>query len=281
MSNNIILTPTIVDEIEFYVSSDSRTTGISITGLSRLVGVNGKTVSTLLNSLVKSDDIAPGAGTFAAWVKPLYGEGFNVFIPGVSGYKEGGISKIVSGLAASAVVEWYAFESKHASEQAKTVFRKFARIGFDEWVRQLTGVSETNDISEVKHMIAGMLEKIDRLEVNTTRYNNIRSTSIKLYPGLDYIHSEIEDGNLLEPAEEQKPFTLTEWLESKGITLDNSRKHKLALLVSETYKTITQKEPRKIKKREPNKAGTQSVNGFVDEEVPILEIALKKLFNML
>jgi hypothetical protein len=270
--NNIVLTPTVVDEIEFYVSNDGLITGLSISGLARLCGVDRKAIGNLLNAAENEG----GSKTIVKWLESFTDK---VFVPGVIGSNG---AKIVDCKAAARVIRYYAYESLNKTEIAKHSYDKFAEIGIETWVKTITGLSEEDKLDKLYGLITNLYTKIDNMEASTVRYNNIRTTSIKLYPGLDYIHSEIEDGYLLESNINTNPFTLTEWLVSKGITLDNSRKHKLALLVSETYKTIVQKEPRKVKKKnEPGKPGCQLVNGFIDEEVPILEIALKKLFNML
>ena len=266
--SEVILTPTTVNDIEFYVSVDGLKVGLSISGLARLCGMARQTVSDLVNSL--GDDA--GNSTLKS-LEALQGK---VFIPAVSGLNS---AKIIDHKAASRIIRYYAYESKYANDTAKVAYDKFAEIGLEKWVKQLTGFSESNNLMELTGLIHTLIEKVDKLEVTTQKYNNIKTTTVSLYPGIDYINTEIEDGYLLEEVKNDEPFTATEWLAKKGLILDKSTKHKFALLLSQTYASITQKEPRKILRKDNKGNLTQRLNGFVETEAPILEIALKKLLN--
>jgi hypothetical protein len=190
-------------------------------------------------------------------------------------------AKIIDHRAASRIIRYYAYESPAANETAKHSYDKFAEIGMESWVKEITGFATANDIPELKSLMYKLIEKVDKLEVTTNKYNSIKQTTVRLYPGIEYINNEIEDGYLLEPTAEDIPFTASEWLLTKGITLDRSAKHKFALLLGQTYSSITQRDPRKIMRRDRNGNLTQKLNGYKLEEVPILEIALKKLLNQL
>lgn len=75
---DIILTPTTVDEIEFYVSNDGSQVELSISGLARLCGIDRAAISKTVNSTT-SEGVSK---TTPKWLEPLMNK---VFMPGVSG----------------------------------------------------------------------------------------------------------------------------------------------------------------------------------------------------
>ena len=233
--------------IEFYVSQDEKHVGISISGLGRLCGITRQSISNLLNT--------PEDKPLPKWLEPFTGKLFTPQVTGVNG------AKIIDIKAASRIIRYYAYESPNTNEIAKNAYDKFAEIGMDKWVKELTGFSEANNLTELTSLIHQLMGKFDKLEATTSKYNAIKQTTVSLYPGIDYINSDIETGHLLESPKEDEPFTAMEWLKSKGITLDNSHKHKFALLVGQTYVSLTQKEPRKIKRKDKRGNATQRRGG--------------------
>lgn len=193
-------------------------TGLSISGLARLCGGDRTTVRDLVNST------EGGGKTPPKWLESLIGK---VFVPGVKGSNN---AKVIDAKAASRIIRYYAYESAASNETAKDSYDKFAEIGVETWVKEITGYASSNDMPELKSLIYKLIDKVDKLEVTTNKYNSIKQTTVRLYPGIDYINSEIEDGYLLEPTVEDVPFTASEWLLTKGITLERSAKHKFALL---------------------------------------------------
>ncbi|MFB2938386.1 hypothetical protein ACE1B6_24325 [Aerosakkonemataceae cyanobacterium BLCC-F154] len=85
----------------------------------------------------------------------------------------------------------------------------------------------------------------------------------------------------LSPVEENTPakdmITLSEWLESKGLELERSEKHKLALLLSRLYKEKTGSTPRVITRPDSRGKWLKKANGFTQEETPILQEALNEV----
>jgi len=265
--SDIILTPTVVDEIEIYVSDDGKISGLSISGLARLCGVNQSTMSKLVNNLE--------TGMLSSTTKclePLCGKAFTPCVTGVNG------AKIVDHRTVARIVRFYAYESTAANDIAKHSFDKFSEIGIDKWLKQSTGFKEDNT-SQLVDLMKQMYGELQELKVVTNKYANIKTTTISIYPGLDYINTEIEDGYLLESASDNKSFTAVEYLSSKGITLDRSAKQSFCLMLSATYKSIKQTDPIKVKRKDKKGNLTQVVNGFTEDDIPILDIALKKMLN--
>lgn len=176
----------------------------------------------------------------------------------------------------------FAFDSRASNQTAIFSFRKFARLGFETWVKEVVsytsaGFKEVSN-AEILAALQQLITKVDRLEAEVKDYHNIRSVTINVFPGLDTMLTDIAETKVLPPAKDLR--TTTEWLaEVKGVSLKNSKKHKFANLVSDTYRTMTKAEPRKVSR--PNGWGKyiSRVNAFLPEEFPILEAAFNKLMS--
>lgn len=128
MSDIILASPSVIDSIEFYVSYEPLFRGLSVTGLSKLCGIDKTTISPMLNALDKGDGKnAPNN------LKPLQG---NVFVPMAIGTNG---ARIVTSKSASRIIRYYAYESKAANDIAKVAYDKFAEMGVDSWIDDITG----------------------------------------------------------------------------------------------------------------------------------------------
>lgn len=237
---------------------------VRLSGLARLCGVSRKAVANLINT--------PGTQTNLKWLEALSDKVFVLEVIGSNG------ARIIDHKAVARIVRFYAYESSVANDIAKHSFDKFSEIGIDKWLKQSTGFKEDNT-SQLVDLMQQMYGELQELKVVTNKYANIKTTTISIYPGLDYINTEIEDGYLLESASDNKPFTAVEYLSSKGITLNRSAKQSFCLMLSATYKSIKQTDPIKVKRKDKKGNLTQLVNGFTEDDIPILDIALKKMLN--
>jgi hypothetical protein len=275
MTSEIILTPQVVNEIEFYVSDDGKARGLSIAGLARLCGVDRNNLSKFLD---KVDSQIPGRVENSHKVlEKLAGD---VFTPGVKGANG---AKIVNSKSAARIIRYFAYEAKNVNDTAKNSYDKFAEIGIDSWIAQITGYSESNQLSKLEGLMTQMIGEIQDMKVKTVKYDNIKATTTTFYPGVEYINSSIEDGShLLESvdfADDDGLFTATEWLKSKGLILEGKMKRQFSLMTGQTYRAITGKEPRTVMRKDKNGNLTQKLNGYNNCEVRILEVVLRKLFG--
>lgn len=267
--SNIELSPQIIDDIEFYVSSDLDISGLSISGVARLAGVDRKTISHLVNLL---DD--PGDKTVVKSLQPFVGK---VFTPGAIGVNN---AKIVNAKAASRIIRYYAYESKQAcNEIAKNSYDKFAEIGIDNWIKNIVGVGNENNNNKVIELLGTLIEKVDRLETVTTEYKNIRGNTSVVFPNLDKMLEELKEEELPQLTSGAE-ISLNQWLLTKGMMLDRSSKHRLSLLVSEKYKTTTGKKPNKKTIKIGKGRYQPNTCVYKEEEFPILEMSLRKLLGI-
>lgn len=266
------------DGIVFYISADGKQAGISIAGLQRLIGleVNSKLFQSSKNQLLHDMAIGnPGSKTIPELLKPLWGKVFNPVGVGTDG------AKIVTEEAAVAIITYYAIERGNVA--AMKSLSIFAQKGFNLWVKEVTHFAVNDNHNEIVGILKNMSLQIENLQVKVEKIDRLEGTTIRLFPGLHQINSGIIGINpaLLEDGAVYSP---RDWLRLKEIELDQSTYRCFALLVSETYKTLTGHKPddkyKKVKRKE--KLVTQREGyGYKVKDFDILEAAFSKLLEKL
>lgn len=265
-----------VDGMEFYVSIDGKQSGMSISGLARLCGVSRPSLQDLLQKI----HINEGAGKKTPeMLKVLSSKDLYLQVDADKN------AQVIPADICAVIVEYYAFESKAANDTAKFSFRKFSSKGMDLWIKEITGYKE-NQIPESKEILSLLQQlfiKVDSLEKDSKEYRNLRGRSIQVFPALSKTLDDFAVEGESLPEENPQNYTITEWvnLTKKGVSLDNSSKHRLALLVSESYKSVTGSEPKKEHRQDKiTKKRNNSVSVYSYTEFPILQLAWNKLFNL-
>jgi hypothetical protein len=265
-----------VDGIEFYVSADGTQSGMSISGLARLCGISRHGIHDLLQKIQLNDGASkkPSEALKSLWGKDLYLQ--------VEADKN---AQVIPADVCAAVIEYYAFESKAANNTAKFSFRKFSSKGMDLWIKEVTGYQKDQlpESKEILSILKEVLLEVGELKQISKEYKNLRGRTVKTFPALDKTLEEFAIEGESLPEENPQNYTLTEWvhLTKRGITLDNSTKHRFALLVSETYKSVTGNEPKKEHRQDKEtKKRNNSVSVYSYTEFPILQLAWNKLFNV-
>lgn len=288
MFDNIeIVSPSIIDGIEFYVSADGRTRGVSMNGLARLCGAARATVYTILNTIDKYNS---GAATdLPEWLEGFTGEAFYQPLKGKNG------AKIVPSDTAAKIVRYFAYDAKKVQERTRQTaqhsYHKFAEIGMDAWIDEIVNYDKKQNgafISQESFLeligeMRSMRQEMNSLREENREWQHIRKQTTTNWKGMDEMLDKVAEeksvgitGFLPAAKDENDYYTLTEWLETKGIKLDKSNTHRLALLVSETFKTMAYKNPTRKLPKGFTSGG--KVNIYYPNEFPLLEIALKKLF---
>lgn len=264
-----------VDGIEFYVSIDGTQSGMSIRGLARLCGVALSTIQDILLRInIPTDKELPEN------LQPFIGKVFE--LSEMTENNKG--AKILSSDLCAAVVEYYAFESKAVNPTAKFSFRKFASKGINSWIKEITGYKDGQipESREILSILKEVLSEVSELKQISKEYKTLRGRTIVTFPALDKTLEELATEEECLPEENPQNYTLVEWIAAtkKGVILDNSSKHRLALLASETFKSVTGKEPKKEHRQDKTtKKRVNSVSVYSYTEFPILQLAWNKLFN--
>jgi hypothetical protein len=255
--------PAVIDGIEFYVSPNGEETGMSISGLAELCGVPHSTLHQRLLYKLSQEK--------TTWKAPKCLERFQgrVYSKVLIGDNPGNPARIVVDDVCAAVIEYYAFDSKAANDTALYSFRKFASKGIRSWIKEVTGYAQEGDNGQVLDLVQQVLTKVEKLQTTVEEYNNIRKTTVNVFPNLDEMLNSLTENKALPSGE----MTLNDWLESKGIELSKSAKHRLANIVADTYKSTTGRRPPK------RPIGTNKVCVYKTEELPILEMSFKYLLS--
>lgn len=276
--NNITFQSEQKDGIEFYVSDDGETTGMSINGLSRCCGVDRKTIKNILEN---------GQGGSSVILKPECFTG-NVFIDLRGGASENN-ARIVASNVCAELITYYAYKSKnHTNDIAKNTLDKFIKNGIDNWIKDAVGYVEetvpyktltTKDIADKLSIILQEIQIVreanDELRPLAVTYIKVKDGVRTQYPGLDEIIESIEDENTpkLLPGEK---VTLSDWVRSKKINLTRGGYCAFGRMVSETYKTMRRDMPNKGNRKKSNGKWSMNVTLYGEEDFPILESALKQ-----
>lgn len=158
-----IVKPIEVNGIEFYVSKDGKQTGLSQIGLARLCGITESPLRRVLVEIVdyldhsiqlRDDEIT----TLSAASQYILSSLVNT--SDVRPYLDitsSNQAKVVNAKFASAMIEYYAFEAKNKTEIALFSFRKFANIGIESWIKEVTNFVETSDTSALLASMASTL----------------------------------------------------------------------------------------------------------------------------
>lgn len=275
MTDLIKVSPSIVDDIEFYISNDASIKGVSVVGLARLCGIDRSTISNVVN------DLNRGVGKNAPnQLECLQGKVFTPLAISNNG------AKIVDHKAASRIIRYYAYESRSANDIAKYSYDKFAEIGIGEWITELTGFKQEKESSsgEVLTILKKVLTELENVKEITVEYKQIRSATSVVVPGIDKLLNDYRDldiKTLLLQSGSKVPLYL--WVQAtKGCTLDKSTMHRFAHLVSGAYKSATGKEPerRNIKKGKHKDGRVKyqpNTSVYSEDEFPILDMAWTKL----
>jgi hypothetical protein len=141
------------DGVEFFTINATGESGMSESGLARLCGVARQTVSELLQNWIAGK-------TCPECLKPLIDKDFGsqARITGKTPseclkpfadkdfrsqakLQAQGLNHVtvVKAEVCAAVIEYYAFESRYKTKEALFAFRKFATMGIQSWIQEITG----------------------------------------------------------------------------------------------------------------------------------------------
>lgn len=281
MSNNLTYTTKEEDGIEFYVSDDGDLTGMSISGLARCCGVHRKTVQNLLQNIDAASSTI---------LKPELFTG-KVYIDLMGAASENN-AKIINSKVCAELITYYAFKSKNASNDvAKETLGKFAMIGIDTWIKNVTGYSSENHYQKIESKIDKLLEMfvhqqeeyskvktvLDELQPVVEEYTNVKDGIRTSFRGLETVMDHVKNEQHVLPT--GNAYTLSEWLQTKDITLNHGGLRKLGRTVAETFKTCTVAKPKKKNYLKPNGKWSCNCTAYSEEHFPLLEMALNQFLQ--
>jgi len=270
-----------VDGIELYVSTDGAITGMSITGLALCCGVDRKSLRKMmgLQGGAKSEIL-----TNVETLKPFDGNYF-VDFQGVGPNVENN-AKIVRSDVCAVIIEYYAFESRSKNAVALNCYRSFAKLGIENWIKNVTGFKSVmvsdDKLDQILNVILPFAEELRNVKNELVEmrpiveeYKTVKNGIQTSFKGLETVVNALKD-------EHNKRFlnggsmSLTEWLMTKHIYLDHGGIRKFGRMVSETFRSVSQSEPKKSNRKKANGKWSTHVKVYSPEHFPILEMALEQ-----
>lgn len=276
MTTEIIVPTTSPEGIVFYVSADGSKTGVSIRGLERLIGKKGGLGGMFNSSRSRLySDMALGVHHYkpSKWLEPAWGKVFDCTTQGSDG------AKIVTQEAAVAIITYEAVEK--SNKVAAHSLSLFTQIGFNTWVKQITNYSEDGKYDKLIGMVQMLMDDVKEMKVKVDRLDRLDGTATQIYPGLKQINDSVSADETRRLLADQKFYTAKEWLQLQRIELSRPQLHRFALLVAETYRSLTHREPEKKYVYQTSKTGKSSTksegNGYRLVDFHILESAYAKM----
>lgn len=216
--------PQIINGVEFYVNADLTVAGCSRPAIAALCGVARQSLDRLIevHSQQEASAEKPLKGLKALLSEPYYPQ-----LIGANG------AKILKEEACIAIIEYYAFYSPSKSEVALFSFRKFAAMGWKNWVLDVTGHSTP----PIPHSLVGAIrEELVALRGEIRELTNVKRIAQTSHPGLGTLVEEYGQELLLPPVGLKEPFTFNRWL-----TVTNNKKRdglSLRRRLAECVKTL-------------------------------------------
>ena len=281
MTNAIELKSYDVDGIELYVSTDGAITGMSITGLALCCGVDRAAIRFLLG--MKGGNNTPVSSSIEM-LKPFDSKYF-IDPEGVGTNVENN-AKIVRSDVCAVIIEYYAFESRSKNAVALNCYRSFAKLGIENWIKNVTGFKSVmvsdDKLDQILNVILPFAEELRNVKNELVEmrpiveeYKTVKNGIQTSFKGLETVVNALKD-------EHNKRFlnggsmSLTEWLMTKHIYLDHGGIRKFGRMVSETFRSVSQSEPEKSNRKKANGKWSTHVKVYSPEHFPILEMALEQ-----
>jgi hypothetical protein len=261
-----IVKPIVINEVEFYISSDGTQSGVSQVGLARLCGVAENSIRHIVNT---SSTQKPS--------KALESFTDNVFHSTLTSEQQ---ARIITTSAATEIIFYYAFESKTANPTAKFSAKQFAKQGMHNWIKEITGFS----VADNNHMLTATINELYRnmqiLTQEMREWRTVRKVADDHMEGVNILIEEInKNEEYRQPEADQRTYTIAEWLEEyKGVAgLTTSEAIKIGRSVAQTYKSLRQYKPRQMaryyRSRRTNKPNSKRLAVYTQDDFPILEVA--------
>jgi hypothetical protein len=200
----IVKVPELEMELQFFISSDGKTCGMSQSALARLCGVNERSMfskGAVVANLSTEDDRGK---TLPECLKLFRGKVFATEIAGDCANIK--MANIINSKAAAAIISYYGFESKAANPVARKSLLAFASIGIDTWIKSVTGyVSDSDRLANIETIMTGLVGEVREMREEIRDFKKV----VTVYPKID----GWKDGLKGLPFSLPEDFSLKDYLE--------------------------------------------------------------------
>lgn len=271
-----IIKPTIVDGIEFYVAADKRC-GMSQSGLARLAGVGEGALRAYIAGSLKT---TPETLETSIYQDSALDENIYLDVEAANG------AKILDAEFCAKVIEHYAFEAKSSFDNSTALFsfRKFAKMGIERWIHQVTGQALSEESKMLQLTMGEILQEIRELRAENREWKSVQTQVVShQMSGLSAMLKELADGELkalpVVGGDSDGYFTVSEYLQTKKCSLEKSALHRFANIAAQTYRSMLQTDPAVVMRESTQGSKTSRVNGYKQEHFAILQVALTKVIS--
>lgn len=265
MSNIERVEPIVENGVEFYVSADGKQRGISQVGCAKLIGISEQGLRQFIKGL------SDRSKTHSKSLEHLVGA--NLYLA-VSSNQQ---ARILDSKVVASIISYYAIERKN--EVALYSLQKFASIGIDTWIDNVTGVTSIENshalLESMNATLGKLLTKVTNLERIEEETASYRKAVVKL-PLFEKWMSELdEEGKLKLLAPSEETYTIKEAVDLifPGSTFPAKIYKQVALKVGQTISGLEGGLP--LKKNTPNGKGyNQSVRAYTPAQLPLIKLSV-------
>lgn len=272
--------------IEFYTVESTGESGISQSGLAKLSGVVDSTVSNFAKTLSNSESLDSSKvlprTVFEKFTLSIFDK------KAVVNGKNAGNLKVYKSDFCVQAISYFASKGK---KEALFSMTKFAKLGFDTWVQQITGWKPPQTIApsipqiepeltprSAVQLIRDAIALGDKLGgFNKEEQAMVRSQLAKAIRSVR-ISKAVEEVPVKDPAPVgyQLPayFTISERAYFLGHKLTNSQAISAGKFAARMYREERGKDPYKSKARLNKVNGFQTVNVYLSKDVHITDLAI-------
>lgn len=289
-----IVKPTIVNDIEFYVSIDGKQSGVSQRGLARLVGVSQEYMRGLLAEIERlgsatadfsDNEITSVSAPIKKAALAIHeGLSLTLYLPLTSSNS----AKVVQSKTAARIIRYYAYHADRKLETAVFSYDKFAEIGIDTWIKKVTKYTESSNteallltMSQTLNVLVADIAQMKAELFNTEGYRSARVELKGLKIWMETIEAEEFKQLQLPSTTEEELFTLNEWayLAHDEMVLPRSKKHALANIISSTYKLMALEAPKKVVRLNAKGVKLPPVQAYPRRHFVLINMCFTKLVS--
>jgi hypothetical protein len=261
----IVKVPELDMELQFFVSSDGKTCGMSQSALAKLCGVQERAIfaeGKLINRLAT---LGNRPGEAPECLKSFQGKVFETDLAGNSGH--GVNANIVNSKAAAAIISYYGFESKAANPVARKSLLAFASIGIDTWIKSVTGyISDSDRLANIEMVMTGLVGEVREMREEIRDFKKV----VTVYPKIDGWKNGLKGLPFYLPED----FSLKDYLEAKALDFTNTEFRKIRLQVAQAWETLMGEKPPKrhvygLKNGKKKRVSTEYF--YRREDIPMIE----------
>jgi hypothetical protein len=255
-----IIEAKIIDGIEMYCSLDGIKTGMTVRGLVRFTGIARTTLQRLLLAIEGLAPMEAGRNHMEIPQSLSSLNPSNLYHYDISPNGGPRLDRILTSFACAKITNWAATEHNGGTEIAKYSASKFIENGFTNFIKEATGYRDSSldtqailaSLSILTQSMEGLKSEMAEVKTELATTNGYRVLRAD-YPGLKEMTESLNDGGdqkQLTPFDDKSLYTIDEAIKElyPRLTIGNSEKISLGMMVAGTYKTMKRELPPKVRR---------------------------------